>query len=138
MLTQLKSSTVSICVVIVPETADAVPFTGQTVPSHCLCALTVFFLSVCVCVSLSEPQIKRHPNNVTLMLDSKAVLPCVTLGNPKPDISWIKDDGLVKVGEVDTHMPIHLAGTAAKGGLLTDRDHEDDLSVDIYKGGCPI
>ncbi|XP_062334499.1 muscle, skeletal receptor tyrosine-protein kinase [Osmerus eperlanus] len=46
-----------------------------------------------------KPQIKRHPNNVTLMLDSKAVLPCVTLGNPKPDISWIKDDGLIKVSD---------------------------------------
>ena len=67
-----------------------------------------------MCVSLSEPQIKRHPNNVTLMLDSKAVLPCVTLGNPKPDISWIKDDGLIQVGEVDTPMLVHSAGPAVK------------------------
>uniref|UniRef100_A0A8C9W4P4 receptor protein-tyrosine kinase n=1 Tax=Scleropages formosus TaxID=113540 RepID=A0A8C9W4P4_SCLFO len=42
-----------------------------------------------------RPQIKRHPSNVTLLIESKAVLPCVTLGNPKPDISWIKDDELV-------------------------------------------
>ncbi|KAG7477177.1 hypothetical protein MATL_G00091250 [Megalops atlanticus] len=46
-----------------------------------------------------KPQIKRHPTNVTLLIESKAVLPCVTLGNPKPDISWIKDDDLVKVSD---------------------------------------
>ncbi|KAI5100042.1 muscle, skeletal receptor tyrosine-protein kinase isoform 1 precursor [Silurus meridionalis] len=44
-----------------------------------------------------EPQIKRHPTNVTLLLESKAVLPCVTLGYPKPDISWIKGGDLIKV-----------------------------------------
>ncbi|KAJ8286358.1 hypothetical protein GJAV_G00037740 [Gymnothorax javanicus] len=46
-----------------------------------------------------KPTIKRHPTNVTLLIDSKAVLPCVTLGNPKPEISWIKDDDLVKVSD---------------------------------------
>uniref|UniRef100_A0A3B3ZFT1 receptor protein-tyrosine kinase n=1 Tax=Periophthalmus magnuspinnatus TaxID=409849 RepID=A0A3B3ZFT1_9GOBI len=39
-----------------------------------------------------KPQIKRHPTNVTLLIDSKAVLPCVTFGNPKPDVTWLKDD----------------------------------------------
>lgn len=48
-------------------------------------------------VSPSEPQIKRHPTNVTLLVESKAVLPCVTLGNPKPDVTWLKDDELIKV-----------------------------------------
>ena len=47
--------------------------------------------------TVSEPQIKRHPNNITMLVDSKAVLPCVTLGYPKPDITWIKDEDLVKV-----------------------------------------
>lgn len=46
---------------------------------------------------ISEPQIKRHPTNMTLLVESKAVLPCVTLGNPKPDITWLKDDELIKV-----------------------------------------
>ncbi|XP_058473273.1 muscle, skeletal receptor tyrosine-protein kinase [Solea solea] len=46
-----------------------------------------------------KPQIKRHPNNVTLLLDSKAVLPCVTLGNPKPDVTWLKDDELIKISD---------------------------------------
>lgn len=55
-------------------------------------------LNYCVlCVSPSEPQIKRHPTNVTLLVESKAVLPCVTLGNPKPDVTWLKDDELIKV-----------------------------------------
>lgn len=45
----------------------------------------------------TEPQIKRHPTNVTLLVESKAVLPCVTLGNPKPDVTWLKDDELIKV-----------------------------------------
>lgn len=49
------------------------------------------------CVLFLEPQIKRHPTNVTLLIDSKAVLPCVTLGNPKPDVTWLKDDELIKV-----------------------------------------
>lgn len=48
-------------------------------------------------MSSSEPQIKRHPTNLTLLVESKAVLPCVTLGNPKPDITWLKDDELIKV-----------------------------------------
>ncbi|XP_031711872.1 muscle, skeletal receptor tyrosine-protein kinase [Anarrhichthys ocellatus] len=46
-----------------------------------------------------KPQIKRHPTNVTLLVESKAVLPCVTLGNPKPDVSWLKDDELIKVSD---------------------------------------
>ncbi|KAM6902973.1 LOW QUALITY PROTEIN: muscle, skeletal receptor tyrosine-protein kinase [Xenentodon cancila] len=46
-----------------------------------------------------KPQIKRHPTNVTLLIESKAVLPCVTLGNPKPDITWLKDDELIKVND---------------------------------------
>ncbi|XP_061603827.1 muscle, skeletal receptor tyrosine-protein kinase [Phyllopteryx taeniolatus] len=46
-----------------------------------------------------KPQIKRHPTNVTLLVESKAVLPCVTLGNPKPDITWLKEDELIKVSD---------------------------------------
>ncbi|KAJ8007506.1 hypothetical protein DPEC_G00118200 [Dallia pectoralis] len=46
-----------------------------------------------------KPQIKRHPTNLTLLIESKAVLPCVTLGNPKPEISWIKDNDLIQMSE---------------------------------------
>ncbi|XP_077479181.1 muscle, skeletal receptor tyrosine-protein kinase [Stigmatopora argus] len=46
-----------------------------------------------------KPQIKRHPTNVSLLVESKAVLPCVSLGHPKPDITWLKDDELIKVSE---------------------------------------
>ncbi|KAM7393131.1 hypothetical protein PAMA_007992 [Pampus argenteus] len=46
-----------------------------------------------------KPQIKRHPTNVTLLVESKAVLPCVTFGNPKPDVTWLKDDELIKVSD---------------------------------------
>lgn len=46
-----------------------------------------------------KPQIKRHPINITMLIDSKAVLPCVTLGYPKPDITWIKDEDLVKLSD---------------------------------------
>uniref|UniRef100_A0A673A9T4 receptor protein-tyrosine kinase n=1 Tax=Sphaeramia orbicularis TaxID=375764 RepID=A0A673A9T4_9TELE len=46
-----------------------------------------------------KPQIKRHPTNVTLLIESKAVLPCVTLGNPKPDVTWLKDDELIKISD---------------------------------------
>jgi len=34
---------------------------------------------------------------MTLVVESKAVLPCLTLGYPKPEISWIKEDDLIKV-----------------------------------------
>ncbi|XP_056289248.1 muscle, skeletal receptor tyrosine-protein kinase [Pseudoliparis swirei] len=44
-----------------------------------------------------KPQIKRHPTNLTLLIESKAVLPCITLGNPKPDVTWLKDDELIKI-----------------------------------------
>uniref|UniRef100_A0A8C1VFE4 receptor protein-tyrosine kinase n=1 Tax=Cyprinus carpio TaxID=7962 RepID=A0A8C1VFE4_CYPCA len=44
-----------------------------------------------------KPQIKRHPTNMTLIVESKAVLPCLTIGYPKPGISWIKEDDLIKV-----------------------------------------
>ncbi|XP_047426730.1 muscle, skeletal receptor tyrosine-protein kinase isoform X2 [Mugil cephalus] len=46
-----------------------------------------------------KPQIKRHPTNVTLLIESKAVLPCVTFGNPKPDVTWLKDDELIKISD---------------------------------------
>uniref|UniRef100_A0A3B4XPT7 receptor protein-tyrosine kinase n=1 Tax=Seriola lalandi dorsalis TaxID=1841481 RepID=A0A3B4XPT7_SERLL len=46
-----------------------------------------------------KPQIKRHPTNLTLLVESKAVLPCVTLGNPKPDVTWLKDDELIKISD---------------------------------------
>lgn len=46
-----------------------------------------------------KPQIKRPPTNLTLLLESKALLPCVTLGNPKPDITWLKDDEIIQVSE---------------------------------------
>uniref|UniRef100_A0A8C1XUX0 receptor protein-tyrosine kinase n=1 Tax=Cyprinus carpio TaxID=7962 RepID=A0A8C1XUX0_CYPCA len=44
-----------------------------------------------------KPQIKRHPTNMTLIVESKAVLPCLTSGYPKPEISWIKGDDLINV-----------------------------------------
>ncbi|XP_023194565.1 muscle, skeletal receptor tyrosine-protein kinase [Xiphophorus maculatus] len=46
-----------------------------------------------------KPQIKRQPTNVTLLIESKAVLPCVTLGHPKPDVTWLKDDELIKISD---------------------------------------
>ncbi|KAK7126172.1 hypothetical protein R3I93_021530 [Phoxinus phoxinus] len=44
-----------------------------------------------------KPQIKRHPINMTSVVESKAVLPCLALGYPKPEVSWIKEDDLIKV-----------------------------------------
>ncbi|XP_024917835.1 muscle, skeletal receptor tyrosine-protein kinase [Cynoglossus semilaevis] len=46
-----------------------------------------------------KPQIKRHPSNLTQLLGSKAVLPCVTLGNPRPDVTWLKDDEMIKISD---------------------------------------
>ncbi|MEE6459026.1 hypothetical protein FKM82_000513 [Ascaphus truei] len=45
---------------------------------------------------LSEPKITRPPINIKLIEGVKAVLPCNTLGNPKPSVSWIKGENAVK------------------------------------------
>ncbi|XP_041042779.1 muscle, skeletal receptor tyrosine-protein kinase [Carcharodon carcharias] len=39
-----------------------------------------------------KPKITRPPTDVRVLLGSKVVLPCSTMGNPKPTISWIKDE----------------------------------------------
>lgn len=64
-----------------------------------------------------EPQIKRHPNNLTLLLDSKAVLPCITLGNPKPEVIWLKDEELIQVPERQrVPNPPHTGATSWQEG----------------------
>ncbi|CAI9544146.1 unnamed protein product, partial [Staurois parvus] len=39
-----------------------------------------------------KPKITRPPMNVKLIEGVKAVLPCNTLGNPKPSVSWLKGE----------------------------------------------
>ncbi|XP_072373434.1 muscle, skeletal receptor tyrosine protein kinase-like isoform X2 [Scyliorhinus torazame] len=43
-----------------------------------------------------KPTITRPPTDVRVLLGSKVVLPCRTMGNPKPAISWIKDESALK------------------------------------------
>ncbi|XP_042188566.1 muscle, skeletal receptor tyrosine protein kinase isoform X2 [Callorhinchus milii] len=43
-----------------------------------------------------KPKITRPPTDVKVLLGSKVVLPCGTMGNPKPVISWIKDEAALK------------------------------------------
>ncbi|KAM9329668.1 muscle, skeletal receptor tyrosine-protein kinase [Gastrophryne carolinensis] len=43
-----------------------------------------------------KPKITRPPMNVKLIEGVKAVLPCNTLGNPKPFVSWMRGDDIVK------------------------------------------
>uniref|UniRef100_A0A8C5P6Y5 receptor protein-tyrosine kinase n=1 Tax=Leptobrachium leishanense TaxID=445787 RepID=A0A8C5P6Y5_9ANUR len=43
-----------------------------------------------------KPKITRPPISVKLIEGVKAVLPCNTLGNPKPSVSWIKGENTVK------------------------------------------
>ncbi|XP_054034252.1 muscle, skeletal receptor tyrosine-protein kinase isoform X1 [Dryobates pubescens] len=43
-----------------------------------------------------RPKITRPPINVEIIEGLKAVLPCTTMGNPKPSVSWIKGDTVVK------------------------------------------
>ncbi|XP_015240262.1 PREDICTED: muscle, skeletal receptor tyrosine-protein kinase [Cyprinodon variegatus] len=68
-----------------------------------------------------KPQIKRQPTNVTLLIESKAVLPCVTLGNPKPDITWLKDDELIKISDRITILDY--------GALKIHRIQKEDAGV---------
>ncbi|XP_071436642.1 muscle, skeletal receptor tyrosine-protein kinase isoform X2 [Pithys albifrons albifrons] len=43
-----------------------------------------------------RPKITRPPLNVEIIEGLKAVLPCTTMGNPKPSVSWIKGETVVK------------------------------------------
>ncbi|XP_042685380.1 muscle, skeletal receptor tyrosine-protein kinase isoform X3 [Centrocercus urophasianus] len=43
-----------------------------------------------------RPKITRPPVNVEIIEGLKAVLPCTTMGNPKPSVSWIKGETVVK------------------------------------------
>ncbi|XP_069779050.1 muscle, skeletal receptor tyrosine-protein kinase [Narcine bancroftii] len=43
-----------------------------------------------------KPKIIRPPTDVRVLLGSKVVLPCSTMGNPKPAISWFKDETALK------------------------------------------
>ncbi|XP_040216595.1 muscle, skeletal receptor tyrosine-protein kinase isoform X1 [Rana temporaria] len=43
-----------------------------------------------------KPKITRPPTNAKLIEGVKAVLPCNTLGNPKPSVSWMKGENAIK------------------------------------------
>ncbi|XP_033029346.1 muscle, skeletal receptor tyrosine-protein kinase isoform X2 [Lacerta agilis] len=43
-----------------------------------------------------KPKITRPPSNVKVIEGLKAVLPCTTMGNPKPSVSWIKGENVIK------------------------------------------
>ncbi|XP_049752838.1 muscle, skeletal receptor tyrosine-protein kinase isoform X2 [Elephas maximus indicus] len=43
-----------------------------------------------------KPKITRPPINVKIIEGLKAVLPCTTMGNPKPSVSWIKGDAALR------------------------------------------
>ncbi|XP_004677498.1 PREDICTED: muscle, skeletal receptor tyrosine-protein kinase isoform X3 [Condylura cristata] len=43
-----------------------------------------------------KPKITRPPINVKIIEGLKAVLPCTTMGNPKPEVSWIKGDSALR------------------------------------------
>uniref|UniRef100_A0A8C3FPR9 receptor protein-tyrosine kinase n=1 Tax=Chrysemys picta bellii TaxID=8478 RepID=A0A8C3FPR9_CHRPI len=43
-----------------------------------------------------KPKITRLPVNVKIIEGLKAVLPCTTMGNPKPSVSWIKGETVLK------------------------------------------
>ncbi|NXD45778.1 MUSK kinase, partial [Copsychus sechellarum] len=46
-----------------------------------------------------RPKITRPPINVEIIEGLKAVLPCSTMGNPKPSVSWVKGETVVKVSK---------------------------------------
>ncbi|KAK2521485.1 Musk [Columba livia] len=54
-----------------------------------------YYISMDV-ISKSGPKITRPPINVEIIEGLKAVLPCTTVGNPKPSVSWIKGEMVVK------------------------------------------
>uniref|UniRef100_A0A8D0E761 receptor protein-tyrosine kinase n=1 Tax=Salvator merianae TaxID=96440 RepID=A0A8D0E761_SALMN len=43
-----------------------------------------------------KPKIIRPPSNVKVIEGLKAVFPCITMGNPKPSVSWIKGENVIK------------------------------------------
>lgn len=54
-----------------------------------------------------EPKITRPPINVKIIEGLKAVLPCTTMGNPKPSVSWIKGDSALRVSDDYVKTCIH-------------------------------
>ncbi|XP_032874052.1 muscle, skeletal receptor tyrosine-protein kinase isoform X2 [Amblyraja radiata] len=51
-----------------------------------------------------KPKIIRPPTDVRALLGSKVVLPCSTMGNPKPAISWIRDETALKKDQPRTSV----------------------------------
>uniref|UniRef100_A0A670ZH12 receptor protein-tyrosine kinase n=1 Tax=Pseudonaja textilis TaxID=8673 RepID=A0A670ZH12_PSETE len=43
-----------------------------------------------------KPKITRPPSNLKIIEGLKAVFQCTTMGNPKPSVSWIKGENVVK------------------------------------------
>ncbi|XP_058029190.1 muscle, skeletal receptor tyrosine-protein kinase isoform X3 [Ahaetulla prasina] len=43
-----------------------------------------------------KPKITRPPSNLKIIEGLKAVFPCTTMGNPKPSVSWIKGENVIK------------------------------------------
>lgn len=60
--------------------------------------MRIVFLILNFCFPL-EPKITRPPINVKIIEGLKAVLPCTTMGNPKPSVSWIKGDSALRVSD---------------------------------------
>ncbi|ETE73089.1 Muscle, skeletal receptor tyrosine-protein kinase, partial [Ophiophagus hannah] len=43
-----------------------------------------------------KPKITRPPSNLKIIEGLKAVFQCTTMGNPKPSVSWIKGENVIK------------------------------------------
>lgn len=64
----------------------------------CLIVVSLSFISPWILsFKFSGPKITRPPINVEIIEGLKAVLPCTTMGNPKPSVSWVKGETVVKV-----------------------------------------
>ena len=73
-------------------------------------SVTKAYLEVTVIEDLPPPIIAMGPANQTLPINTIAILPCQASGNPRPTISWFKDQN--PISEIGTsRIMVEKTGT---------------------------
>lgn len=70
-----------------------------------------------------EPKITRPPINVKIIEGLKAVLPCTTMGNPKPSVSWIKGDSTLRVSDYYVFKKVYTTYFQIKQSIANSVTH---------------
>ncbi|XP_014235296.1 roundabout homolog 1-like [Trichogramma pretiosum] len=76
------------------------------------------YLAVISIEEVPPPIIEFGPSNLSLPLNTSALLNCRAVGTPTPKINWLKDDQIVQIGERITAI--------SNGSLLLDKLQASD------------